>query len=226
MHCGVQNQFVHLPRVLTLRALPPCALCADAPRPPRSSSCTRTRDTGAAYLNYVGLLNQAVMMSTQLYNDATNPAHHKYAAHQVALLYVSLYTRMPPAGIARGEKLVCAGVARAVVGKHTCVFVGRARFQLTTADCQSSLLTPVMCVTTQRQSHMGVAWRTTSSPPPVFILPCSLRLSAPAYHSNRSTCCRATPSPSGGTLRRALTRSRASLRAHSPSSGLSSAAGE
>lgn len=29
------------------------------------------------------------MMSTQLYNDATNPAHHKYAAHQVALLYVS-----------------------------------------------------------------------------------------------------------------------------------------
>ena len=45
---------------------------------------------GAAYLNYVGLLNQAVMMSTQLYNDATNPAHHKYAAHQVALLYVSV----------------------------------------------------------------------------------------------------------------------------------------
>lgn len=30
------------------------------------------------------------MMSTQLYNDATNPAHHKYAAHQVALLYVSV----------------------------------------------------------------------------------------------------------------------------------------
>lgn len=44
---------------------------------------------GGAYLNYVSLLNQAVMMSTQLYNDATNPAHHKYAAHQVALLYVS-----------------------------------------------------------------------------------------------------------------------------------------
>jgi hypothetical protein len=46
---------------------------------------------GAAYLNYVGLLNQTVMMSTQLYNDATNPAHHKYTAHQVALLYVSTY---------------------------------------------------------------------------------------------------------------------------------------
>jgi hypothetical protein len=39
----------------------------------------------------VGLLNQTVMMSTQLYNDATNPAHHKYTAHQVALLYVSTY---------------------------------------------------------------------------------------------------------------------------------------
>jgi len=45
---------------------------------------------GSAYLTYVSLLNQAVMMSTQLYNDATNPSHHKYAAHQVALLYVSL----------------------------------------------------------------------------------------------------------------------------------------
>lgn len=45
---------------------------------------------GAAYLNYVSLLNQAVMMSTQLYNDATNPSHHKYAAHQIALLYVSV----------------------------------------------------------------------------------------------------------------------------------------
>lgn len=48
---------------------------------------------GAAYLTYVSLLNQAVMMSTQLYNDATTPAHHKYAAHQVALLYVSDPTR-------------------------------------------------------------------------------------------------------------------------------------
>lgn len=44
---------------------------------------------GSGYLNYVNLLNQAVMMSTQLYNDAANPAHHKYTAHQVALLYVS-----------------------------------------------------------------------------------------------------------------------------------------
>eukprot|EP00878_Enallax_costatus_P033231 GHUV01036633.1.p1 GENE.GHUV01036633.1~~GHUV01036633.1.p1 ORF type:complete len:177 (+),score=61.81 GHUV01036633.1:400-930(+) len=45
---------------------------------------------GGAYMNYISLLNQALMMSTQLYNDATNPAHHKYAAHQVALLYQSL----------------------------------------------------------------------------------------------------------------------------------------
>lgn len=29
------------------------------------------------------------MMSTQLYNDAVVPSHHKYSAHQVALLYVS-----------------------------------------------------------------------------------------------------------------------------------------
>jgi hypothetical protein len=29
------------------------------------------------------------MMGTQLYNDALVPQHHKYAAHQIALLYVS-----------------------------------------------------------------------------------------------------------------------------------------
>jgi hypothetical protein len=28
------------------------------------------------------------MMSTQLYNDALVPQHHKYTAHQTALLYV------------------------------------------------------------------------------------------------------------------------------------------
>lgn len=44
---------------------------------------------GTSYLNYVSLLNQVVMMGTQLYNDAVTPAHHKYAAHQIALLYVS-----------------------------------------------------------------------------------------------------------------------------------------
>ncbi len=54
--------------------------------------CVSVCCAGAAYLNYVSLLNQAVMMSTQLYNDATNPAHHKYTAHQVALLYVSDHT--------------------------------------------------------------------------------------------------------------------------------------
>lgn len=45
--------------------------------------------TGVQYLTYISLLNQVVMMGTQLYHDATLPAHHKYAAHQVALLYVS-----------------------------------------------------------------------------------------------------------------------------------------
>lgn len=44
---------------------------------------------GAAYLHYVSLLNQVVQMSTQLYHDALVPHHHKYTAHQIALLYVS-----------------------------------------------------------------------------------------------------------------------------------------
>lgn len=45
---------------------------------------------GSQYLNYIGLLNQVVMMGTQLYHDATVPQHHKYAAHQIALLYQCL----------------------------------------------------------------------------------------------------------------------------------------
>lgn len=45
---------------------------------------------GAAYLLYISLLNQVVMMGTQLYHDACVPGHHKYAAHQIALLYQSL----------------------------------------------------------------------------------------------------------------------------------------
>ena len=45
--------------------------------------------TGAAYFTYVALLNQVVMMGTQLYHDACVPQHHKYCAHQIALLYVS-----------------------------------------------------------------------------------------------------------------------------------------
>ena len=48
-----------------------------------------TQHAGAAFLAYVSLLNQVVMMSTQLYNDALVPQHHKYIAHQIALLYVS-----------------------------------------------------------------------------------------------------------------------------------------
>ena len=45
--------------------------------------------SGAAYLAYVSQLNQVVMMGTQLYHDACVPQHHKYCAHQIALLYVS-----------------------------------------------------------------------------------------------------------------------------------------
>lgn len=64
---------------------------------------------GGAYLNYVSLLNQAVMMSTQLYNDATNPAHHKYAAHQVALLYVSAHASTGTSGLwSMQQRRICA----------------------------------------------------------------------------------------------------------------------
>jgi hypothetical protein len=45
---------------------------------------------GSSYLNYISLLNQVVMMGTQLYHDACVPQHHKYCAHQVALLYQCL----------------------------------------------------------------------------------------------------------------------------------------
>lgn len=34
-------------------------------------------------------MNQVVMMGTQLYHDACVTQHHKYTAHQIALLYVS-----------------------------------------------------------------------------------------------------------------------------------------
>lgn len=49
---------------------------------------------GASYFSYVSLLNQVVMMGTQLYHDACVPQHHKYAAHQIALLYVSAHRRV------------------------------------------------------------------------------------------------------------------------------------
>lgn len=45
--------------------------------------------TGASYLNYVTLMNQVIMMGTQIYHDACDTQHHKYVAHQLALLYVS-----------------------------------------------------------------------------------------------------------------------------------------
>lgn len=68
--------------------LSPCQHYHEQPQQQQPTAASQS--PGGAYLNYVSLLNQAVMMSTQLYNDATNPAHHKYAAHQVALLYQSL----------------------------------------------------------------------------------------------------------------------------------------
>lgn len=45
---------------------------------------------GASYFNYISQLNQVVMIGTQLYHDATVPQHHKYCAHQIALLYQCL----------------------------------------------------------------------------------------------------------------------------------------
>jgi hypothetical protein len=68
--------------------------------PPPSSSSSSPSKTAAAptttsglasHLAYVSLLNQAVTVGTQLHHDAScQPSHHKYAAHQVALLYQSL----------------------------------------------------------------------------------------------------------------------------------------
>lgn len=54
------------------------------------TAITTTVHTGAAYLHYVALMNQVVMMGTQIYHDACDTQHHKYVAHQLALLYVSL----------------------------------------------------------------------------------------------------------------------------------------
>ena len=63
------------------------AICVAA-HPPRLLM-SPTPLSGAAYLAYVSQLNQVVMMGTQLYHDACVPQHHKYCAHQIALLYVS-----------------------------------------------------------------------------------------------------------------------------------------
>uniref|UniRef100_A0A7S0S0S2 Uncharacterized protein n=1 Tax=Chlamydomonas leiostraca TaxID=1034604 RepID=A0A7S0S0S2_9CHLO len=49
-----------------------------------------TENPGAAYLNYINLMNQVVIMGTQIYHDACVTQHHKYAAHQMALLYQCL----------------------------------------------------------------------------------------------------------------------------------------
>ncbi|MEW5318410.1 MAG: hypothetical protein WDW38_009634 [Sanguina aurantia] len=45
---------------------------------------------GTSYLAYITQLNQVVMLGSQLYYDACVPEHHKYVAHQVALLYHTL----------------------------------------------------------------------------------------------------------------------------------------
>mmetsp|Transcript_27614 Transcript_27614/g.49243 ORF Transcript_27614/g.49243 Transcript_27614/m.49243 type:complete len:178 (-) Transcript_27614:104-637(-) len=45
---------------------------------------------GDEYLEYINLLNQLMMMATQLHNDALDPRNHKYSAHQIAILYQSL----------------------------------------------------------------------------------------------------------------------------------------
>lgn len=68
-------------------------------------------------MNYVSMLNQTVMMSTQLYNDATNPAHHKYTAHQVALLYVSMMNEQLSSS-AEIAATATAGVVGVVPGVH------------------------------------------------------------------------------------------------------------
>lgn len=46
-------------------------------------------------------------MGTQLYHDACMPQHHKYAAHQIALLYVSGAARAGGGGGKRGPAADC-----------------------------------------------------------------------------------------------------------------------
>ncbi|GFH16933.1 uncharacterized protein HaLaN_13455, partial [Haematococcus lacustris] len=62
---------------------------------------------GSSYLSYVSLLNQLVLMSTQMYHDACNPQHHKYMAHQMALLYVSTDPNRCPTSSPAWYKAVC-----------------------------------------------------------------------------------------------------------------------
>ena len=49
-----------------------------------------THNPASSYFSYISQLNQVVMMGTQLYHDALVPQHHKYIAHQIALLYQCL----------------------------------------------------------------------------------------------------------------------------------------
>lgn len=50
-------------------------------------------------------------MGTQLYHDACVPQHHKYAAHQIALLYVSVAgcgsDGVLSVGVAQAPELTC-----------------------------------------------------------------------------------------------------------------------
>jgi hypothetical protein len=61
--------------------------CA-APQQPACSPARRPAHPGWSHLYYAALVNQVVMMSGQLHADAGNQRHHRYSAHQLALLYV------------------------------------------------------------------------------------------------------------------------------------------
>lgn len=59
------------------------------------------------------------MMGTQLYNDASVPQHHKYAAHQIALLYVSTNrTTMRACQKSEGRLMACMLYGH---GKQHCI---------------------------------------------------------------------------------------------------------
>lgn len=59
------------------------------PSEPASPSKKAVVHLGWSHLYYTALANQVVMMCGQLHEDAGNTRQHKYAAHQMALLYVS-----------------------------------------------------------------------------------------------------------------------------------------
>ena len=83
-------------RAVGLLALFPCleglAGCHVGERAPdwRSQPALRHQGQhtrGWEYFEHVSSLHQLLSMATQLRRDASNPANHKYVAHQIALLY-------------------------------------------------------------------------------------------------------------------------------------------